>query len=293
MAAGRPRCGAAPTRTRPPVRNSPERRAASARVKHRVSEMDDKIEQLVKLAAESSSIVVLTGAGVSTESGISDFRSPGGVWDRYDPDDLNYQSFLRSEESRRVYWKFHRDFYLPMKLAQPNDAHHALAELERMGKLHRIITQNVDNLHQRAGSSPERVIELHGTAFAVRCLECGNLYDREEIERRLDGGEEVPRCDTCNGLLKPATISFGQAMPEKETAEAFESAGGCDLFIVLGSSLVVYPAANLPLQALNGGARLAIINLTDTPYDHHADVVIHAKCGEVMKRMLESLKEKG
>lgn len=255
--------------------------------------MDDKIAQLAQLTADSSSIVVLTGAGVSTESGISDFRSPGGVWDRYDPDDLNFQSFLRSEESRKTYWKFHRDFYLPMKLAEPNDAHRALAELERMGKLHRIITQNVDNLHQRAGSSPEKVIEIHGTAFTVRCLECGALYDREEIERRIDAGEEVPRCDACNGLLKPATVSFGQAMPEREISESLEAAMSCDLFIVLGSSLLVYPAAQLPMEAINHGASLVIVNLTGTPYDGHADLVIQAKCGEVMKRAIELLKNTG
>jgi NAD-dependent deacetylase len=254
--------------------------------------INDLVEQLAELAAGCREMVVLTGAGISTESGISDFRSPGGVWDRYDPNDLNFQSFMSSEESRKIYWKFHRDFYLPMKLSEPNDAHHALAELERMGKLRCIITQNVDNLHQRAGSSPERVIELHGTAFTVGCLECGAMYDREEIERRLDGGEEVPRCDSCGGILKPATVSFGQAMPEMETAEAFEAARECELFIVLGSSLVVYPAAQLPHEAVGGGAKLVIINLTATPYDMFAEIVIHAKCGGVMKRMVELLKEK-
>jgi NAD-dependent deacetylase len=255
-----------------------------------MAEINDLIEQFAKLVADSSRIVVLTGAGTSTESGISDFRSPGGVWDRYDPEDLDFQSFLQSEESRKIYWKFHREFYLPMKLSSPNDAHYALAELERIGKLHAVITQNVDNLHQRAGSSPEKVIELHGTAFRVRCLACGASFDREEIEKKLDAGVEVPRCDECNGLLKPATVSFGQPMPEQETLAAFESAGASDLFIVLGSSLVVYPAAHLPLEAINNGAKLVIINLTSTPYDHHADKVIHAKCGEVMRRMVALLK---
>jgi NAD-dependent deacetylase len=247
------------------------------------------IVQLARLITGSSNIAVLTGAGTSTESGISDFRSPGGVWDRYDPGELNFAAFMSSEESRKTYWKFHREFYLPMKLSKPNDAHYALAELERMGKRLTVITQNVDNLHQRAGSSPESVIELHGTAFTVRCLECGALYDREEIEKRLDRGEEVPRCDACSGLLKPATVSFGQAMPEKETAEAFETARMCDLFIVLGSSLVVYPAANLPAAAIEGGAKLAIVNLTMTPYDGYADVVIHARCGETLKEVMTLL----
>ncbi len=254
--------------------------------------MKAEIEQLTRLVHESSGIVALTGAGVSTESGISDFRSPGGVWDRYDPDELSFQAFLATEESRKTYWKFHREFYLPMKLSKPNDAHRALVELEKMGKLRCIITQNVDNLHQRAGSSPERVIEIHGTAFRVKCLECEAPYDREEIEKRLEAGEEVPRCDACNGLLKPATISFGQAMPEKETLASFEMARSCDLFIVLGSSLVVYPAANLPMEAVGTGSKLAIINLTATPYDGHADVVIHGACGETMKEMLTLLKKR-
>jgi NAD-dependent deacetylase len=252
--------------------------------------MNEAIEHLAALVREAVSVTVLTGAGISTESGISDFRSPGGVWDRYNPDDLNFQSFLRSEESRKIYWRFHREFYLPMKLSKPNDAHHALAELERMGKLQCIITQNVDNLHQRAGSSPEKVIEIHGTACMVRCLSCGVTCDREGIEKRLDDGEEVPRCESCNGLLKPATVSFGQPMPGEETSKAFETARGCDLFVVLGSSLVVYPAAQLPFEAVNNGAKLAIINLTATPYDNYADVVIHAKCGETMKRMVELVK---
>lgn len=239
--------------------------------------MQTDIEQLAKQILNSRRIVVLTGAGISTESGISDFRSPGGVWDRYDPNDLNFQSFLSSERSRKIYWKFHRDFYLPMKQSEPNDAHYGLAELESMGKLHHIITQNVDNLHQRAGSSPEKIIELHGTAFKVGCLECGVQFDRDEIEKRLDNGEEVPRCPYCEGLLKPATISFGQAMPEAETRKSFDMARVCDLFIVLGSSLVVYPAASLPLEAVNNGARLAIINLTSTPYDDNADILIRKK----------------
>ena len=252
--------------------------------------MQTEIEHLAQLILDAPRIVVLTGAGTSTESGISDFRSPGGVWDRYNPNDLNFQSFLRSEESRKIYWQFHREFYHPMKLSEPNETHIALAELERMGKLDRIITQNVDNLHQRAGSSPEKIIEIHGTACTVKCLECGAKYDSEKIEKRLERGEEVPRCDHCGGLLKPATISFGQAMPEQETRESFEVAGTCDLFIVLGSSLVVHPAASLPSEAINNGAKLAIVNLTGTPYDHYADIVIRAKCGEVMHNVMEIIK---
>lgn len=254
--------------------------------------MKTESEQLAKQILDSSRVVVLTGAGVGTASGISDFRSPGGVWDRYDPEDIDFQSFLSSEESRKTYWKFHRDFYLPMKRAEPNMTHYALVELERMGKLDCIITQNVDNLHQRAGSSPEMIIEIHGSAFKVKCLECGKNFNRDEIDKRLAGGEEVPRCDSCRGLLKPATISFGQAMPAKEMTESFEMARACDFFVVLGSSLVVYPAASLPLEAVNGGAKLAIVNLTTTPYDSYADILIQAKCSEVMREAMDFLKKK-
>lgn len=250
-----------------------------------------QIERLTQQIGLSQRIVAFTGAGISTESGISDYRSPGGIWDRYDPADTNFQSFLSSEQSRRIYWKFSRELYQPIKKAKPNDAHHALVELERMGKLDCIVTQNIDGLHQRAGSSPDRVIELHGTVFKVRCLQCGEEWPRDEIEERLEGGEEIPLCKECGGLLKPATISFGQAMPEKETLEAFERARNCDFLLALGSSLLVQPAASVPVEALRAGAKLAIINLSETPLDSRADFLIHAKIGGVMKRVLAAVKK--
>jgi NAD-dependent deacetylase len=160
-----------------------------------------------------------------------------------------------------------------------------------MNKLYSLITQNIDNLHQKAGNDPKKIIELHGNAFKVRCLSCGFLYDRDEIEERLDKGEEVPYCTKCKGILKPATISFGQAMPEKETREAFRRASECELLIVLGSSLVVYPAASIPLEAVACGAKLGIINLTPTPYDGYAEVVIRGRCGEVMKEVMRQVKQ--
>jgi NAD-dependent deacetylase len=252
--------------------------------------MDDSIQKVTDLIRRSKKVIVFTGAGVSTESGIPDFRSPGGVWQKYNPEDFYYQKFISSEESREKYWQMSREFYDPLKKAQPNAAHRAVAELEKMGKLDCVITQNIDNLHQRAGSSPEKVIELHGTAVSVSCLACRKKYPREEIQSWLLRGVKVPRCDACGGILKPDTVSFGQSMPVQETEEAFHRARGCDLFIVIGSSLVVQPAASVPLEAKEGGAKLVIINREPTYHDSLADVVIHGSAGEVMSKVLKYLK---
>ncbi len=247
-------------------------------------------ERLAEAICSSKRIVAFTGAGISTESGISDYRSPGGIWDRYDPADINFQGFLSSEKSRKIYWRFSRELYQPIKDAEPNDAHLALAELEKMGKLDCVITQNIDGLHERAGSSPEKVIELHGTVFKVRCLGCQREWPRDEIEERLGKGEEIPLCTECGGLLKPATVSFGQSMPQKETAEAFRRARDCELLIAIGSSLLVQPAASVPLEAVRSGAKLAILNLTETPLDGYADFLIRDKIGGVMREVLEGVK---
>ena len=252
--------------------------------------MDDSIQKVTDLIRRSKKVIVFTGAGVSTESGIPDFRSPGGVWQKYNPEDFYYQKFISSEESREKYWQMSREFYDPLKNAQPNAAHRAVSELEKMGKLDCVITQNIDNLHQRAGSSPEKVIELHGTAVSVSCLACRKKYPREEIQSWLLRGVKVPRCDACGGILKPDTVSFGQSMPVQETEEAFRRARGCDLFIVIGSSLVVQPAASVPLEAKEGGAKLVIINREPTYHDSLADVVIHGSAGEVMSKVLKYLK---
>ena len=252
--------------------------------------MEDLIRQVANLIRQSQKVIVFTGAGVSTESGIPDFRSPGGVWHKYNPEDFYYQKFISSEESREKYWQMSREFFEPLKNAQPNAAHRAVVELEKMGKLDCVITQNVDNLHQRAGSSPEKVIELHGTAVSVSCLSCREKYSREEIQSWLLRGVRVPKCDGCNGILKPDTVSFGQSMPPKETEESFRRARQCDLLIVIGSSLVVQPAASVPLEAKENGAKLVIINRDPTYHDSYADVVIHASAGEVMSKIMDSLK---
>jgi NAD-dependent deacetylase len=249
-----------------------------------------QIDAAADMIAQSKKLVVFTGAGLSTESGISDFRSPGGVWSRFDPSELTFQNFLASEESREKYWEFSSSSWGEMAAAQPNPGHQAIAELDSIGRLDCIITQNIDGLHQRSGVPEEKVIELHGTAWWVNCLECGQRYPREQIQERLRGGVKVPRCDSCGGIMKPATISFGQAMPERETREAQTRAAACDLFLVAGSSLVVYPAAQMPLIAKDSGARLIIINLTPTPHDPHADITIHDRTGPALSQIVDRVK---
>lgn len=253
--------------------------------------MEEKVKQVAQWIRTSKRVVVFSGAGLSTESGIPDFRSPGGVWDRYNPEDFYFQNFLASEASREKYWQMATEMYEPMKKAQPNLAHLAIAEMERLGKLDCIITQNIDGLHVRAGNSEGRVIELHGTAMVVTCLSCQKKYDRDEIQECLRKELKVPYCDDCGGPLKPATISFGQSMPEKETEEAYHRSSLSDLFIVIGSSLVVQPAASMPLVAKRNGAKLVIINRDPTPYDEMADSVIHAQAGPTMASILENIKK--
>lgn len=253
--------------------------------------MEEKVKQVAQWIRTSKRVVVFSGAGLSTESGIPDFRSPGGVWDRYNPEDFYFQNFLASEASREKYWQMATEMYEPMKKAQPNLAHLAIAEMERLGKLDCVITQNIDGLHVRAGNSEGRVIELHGTAMVVTCLSCQKKVDRDEIQERLRKELKVPYCDDCGRPLKPATISFGQAMPEKETEEAYHRSSLSDLFIVIGSSLVVQPAASMPLVAKRNGAKLVIINRDPTPYDDMADSVIHAQAGPTMASILEYVKK--
>jgi NAD-dependent deacetylase len=246
------------------------------------------LEELFKHAADlierSKRIVAFTGAGVSTESGIPDFRIPGGVWEKYQT--VYCQDFLEDEAARRRYWERSRATYPVLRDALPNPTHYALVELEKAGKLDCIITQNIDRLHHKAGNSPEKIIEIHGnTAFAV-CLTCRKIYPRNEIQNLLEKKEiiDTPHCLECGGFLKDATISFGQSMPEEEMNEAVRRAESCDLMLTLGSSLVVYPAAYLPVYAHRAGAKLIIINMTETQLDGIADVVIRGKTGEVMRK---------
>lgn len=248
--------------------------------------MDPLIAQGAQMIAEARNILVFSGAGMSTESGIPDFRSPDGIWSKYDPSDFYFDRIVSSEKTREKYWQMSTEFYNTMKDAVPNRAHFAVKSLEERGKLLAIVTQNIDNLHQKAGNSPEKIIEIHGTAFSVSCLRCGKTYDRELIQARLRSGVKVPYCDDCSGILKPDTISFGQAMPEARMADAFRFASTCDLCIVLGSSLVVYPAASIPMYAVEGGAKLMIINRDETALDAKAELVCHDSVSEALGQMV-------
>jgi len=250
----------------------------------------EQIDAVADMILQSDKVVVFTGAGFSTESGIPDFRSPGGVWDKFDPGEMNYQNFLRSEEIREEYWRMHKMMWETIRDAQPNIGHHAVTDLHNMGKLDCVITQNTDGLHQKAGVPEELVIELHGTMQWAGCLDCGQRYPRAQVHDKMLAGEKVPQCDDCNGILKPATIAFGQMMPQQETREAERRSSGCDLFLAAGSSLVVYPAAQMPVIAKNSGARLVIFNLTPTSHDHRADIVINEKTGEALSQVVARVK---
>ena len=253
--------------------------------------MEDLVKRVARMIGNAKKIVVFVGAGLSTESGIPDFRSPGGVWDKYDPEDFYFQNFISNRSKREKYWEMATEMYDAMKDAKPNAGHSAVAELEKLGKLDCLITQNIDGLHFKAGNSQDKVLELHGTAMHVACLDCHRRYDRAPIQERIAAGDKAPECDSCGGLLKPATISFGQAMPERETAEAFRRSADCDLFIVIGSSLVVYPAAQMPVVAKQSGAKLVIVNRDETACDKRADVIINGQAGAIMAAILDEVKK--
>ncbi len=225
-------------------------------------------------------VAVFTGAGISTESGIPDFRSPGGVWSTMKP--IYFQDFVRSEEMRREAWTRVFNRSAGWTGASPNAGHFAVARLVERGKATAVITQNVDNLHQDSGVPADKVIELHGNASYAKCLSCGARHDLDELEPGFVERGEIPMCFHCAGLLKTATISFGQPMPEGPMTRAEAETLACDLFLVLGSSLVVRPAADFPLIAKRNGAALVILNREETPLDAIADLVIHDEIGPTL-----------
>ena len=235
-------------------------------------------DQLIELLAPATTAIAFTGAGISTESGLSDFRSPGGIWAKNRP--VMYDDFLASRDARVKYWEMRSQLYPEIARAKPNAGHRALAQLERIGILAAVVTQNIDGLHQDAGS--ERVIELHGTARVVACVDCGDESDPGEVMARIENGDTAPDCKACGAPLKSKTISFGQAMPEAEMAQAVELAREADVCLAIGSSLVVEPAASIPRIAKTSGAALVIINKTETPLDDLADLVIRESIGEVL-----------
>ena len=237
-------------------------------------------QRLAELIEASTRVVVFTGAGVSTESGIPDFRSPGGVWSRMKP--ITFEEFISSEDKRREAWSRAFSGVMGWTGARPNAGHYGVARLIASGKASVVITQNVDNLHQDSGVPAERLIELHGNASYARCLDCGLRHELEVLKQSFLGRGEIPACRACGGLVKTATISFGQALPADALARADAEARGCNLFLVLGSSLQVYPAATLPQTARRAGAALVIVNREPTPQDDLADLVLHEPIGEVM-----------
>jgi NAD-dependent deacetylase len=233
----------------------------------------------------SGRVVVFTGAGISTESGIPDFRSPGGIWTKMAP--IDFDDFVRSPEMRREAWRRRFAMEETFATAKPNEGHLAIAQLVATGKVTQVITQNIDNLHQESGVPAEQTIELHGNTRYARCLGCGARTELAPIRAHFEAHGEAPDCSACGGLQKTATISFGQAMPELEMARAEQATLACDLFLVLGSSLVVYPAAGFPLLAKRNGAKLAIVNREPTEQDHIADLVIHAGIGRTLQAALD------
>lgn len=245
-----------------------------------MSDSDLLIKRLGELIEESSRIVVFTGAGISTESGIPDFRSPGGFWTKYQP--IDFSDFLASKEMRREAWRRKLAIDDAFSRAEPNRGHRSIAELFRRRKVGSVITQNIDGLHQMSGIPPESVIELHGNSTYAACLTCLRRYELEEIFAAFRVDEEPPACVTCGGFVKTATISFGQPMPVEAMRCAQEETAQCDLFLAIGSSLVVYPAAGFPIAAKHRGSALVILNRDPTDLDHMADLVLNLEIGPTL-----------
>jgi len=237
---------------------------------------------LEEMIHEARVILPFTGAGISTECGIPDFRSPGGIWSKYQP--IPFDQFLASQEARNESWR--RRFAVGDQFgsAQPGRGHLAIASLYRAGKVAGVVTQNIDNLHQASGIAPEHVVELHGNTTYAVCLDCAQRYELSWVRQQMDAANGcAPDCPGCGGYIKTATISFGQAMPDVAMRRAEELALTCDLFLSIGSSLVVWPAAGFPLLAKRNGARLVIINREQTDFDDIADLVVHEDIGTVLE----------
>lgn len=234
----------------------------------------------------SRAIVFFTGAGISTESGVPDFRSPGGVWTKYQP--VLFQDFLTSETARVQHWQLKKATYELFKTVKPNLAHYAICEYEKCGRLLGLITQNIDGLHKLAGSSEEKLVELHGSDRLVTCLKCGKRYQPYDVYENLVEPFTAPTCDECGGFLKSANVSFGQSMPVEAMRRAQAWSEAADVFVVLGSSLQVQPAASFPVIAKRSGALLAIVNRDPTPLDEIADFVQHEPIGKFFEMLRSS-----
>lgn len=239
------------------------------------------------LLRASRRVLIFSGAGISTESGIPDFRSPGGVWSKIQP--IYFQDFVASEHTRREAWRRRFSNADGWVGAKPNRGHFAVAELIRSGRASVVVTQNVDNLHQVSGVPEEKVIELHGNSTYAKCLKCQTRVELEQLQREFEATNTIAPCKRCGGILKTATVSFGQQMPELPMRRAQEATLACDLFLVLGSSLSVFPAADFPARAKQNGARLVIVNRDPTPLDEIADLVMHDGIGDAMEAALAAL----
>ena len=244
------------------------------------SDLRSGVEQLGNMIAEASTIVPFTGAGISTECGIPDFRSPGGLWARHRP--IPFDEFVVSSKARDESWRRRFAMEPTFAAARPGRGHRALASLYKAGKIPAIVTQNIDNLHQMSGFAAGHVVELHGNTTYARCIGCGQAYDLHWVRQRFEVDDAAPDCITCGEPVKTATISFGQAMPEDAMRRGAELAQHCDLFLAIGSSLVVWPAAGFPSMAKNNGAKLVIINNEPTELDNIADLVIRCDIGETL-----------
>lgn len=244
------------------------------------SDVETARQRLAKLIESASMVLPFTGAGISTECGIPDFRSPGGVWTKNAP--IAFDEFVSSREMRDEAWRRRFAMETEFAAARPGRGHLALASLYRLGKAPAVVTQNIDNLHQASGVAAEDVVELHGNTTYALCLTCGRRYELAWVKQRFAASGHAPDCPECGGYVKTATVSFGQAMPEAEMRRAEALTRSCDLFIAIGSSLVVWPAAGFPLLAKRSGAKLVILNREPTEFDDDADLVVHADIGSVL-----------
>jgi NAD-dependent deacetylase len=242
--------------------------------------MSDALAALKALLNAAQRVAIFTGAGISTESGVPDFRSPGGIWSRLTP--IDFKDFIRSEDMRRESWRRKIEIDRDMQVAEPNRGHRAVAELLRRGQAQAVMTQNIDGLHQRSGIPDHAMIELHGNGTYASCLDCSKRYELAPIVEAFTRDDRLPHCDACGGLIKSATISFGQSMPEAAMRRAEAEALACDLFLVLGSSLMVYPAAGFPRLARRNGAKLVIVNREETDQDRLADLVLRTDIGPTL-----------
>jgi len=279
------RCRTKPAREKPSgsklLGRAAQRNEAILQSKARM--LDQVATRLRRYLDEARHTVVFTGAGMSTESGIPDFRSPGGIWTKYRP--IDFGEFMASREARREAWRRRFGAGEVLDTARPNGGHLAIAELVRRGLIATVITQNIDGLHQASGVPEEKVIELHGNTTYAACLACEKRYELSDMRARFEATGEAPEC-ACGGFIKTATISFGQAMPARAVRRAETATLTCDLFVVLGSSLVVYPAAAFPAVAKKQGARLVIVNRDSTDLDELADLVLHAEIGPTLEAAL-------